>query len=65
MNVSSGTGSPGQRAIKRSCVCVCVLVDIIQLQRPVNVVSHSLVSYVFLVLFVAFLFVVIEKAAVL
>ena len=25
VNVSSGTGLPGQKAIKRLCVCVCVL----------------------------------------
>ena len=24
VNVSSGTGLPGQKAIKRLCVCVCV-----------------------------------------
>ena len=24
VNVSSGTGLPGQKAVKRLCVCVCV-----------------------------------------
>ena len=38
VNVSSGTSLPGQKAIKRLCVCVCVSIHL-KANRLINTVN--------------------------